>query len=114
MYGKLAVANKDMEPELVCVSDAGKSDGMGELDDGFLFTVSLTYTRRLLAADCSVLQALGKHVGFEIVVGMNGHVWVNSSSVKHIILVANAITNSEFLTPEQVQTTVKELSRQLD
>ena len=151
VYGKLAVANKDMESELVCVSESGKAEGMGELEGGYLFTASLGLARRfvplplppssfshslgdhsnpssvvsllsllllplcrLLANDCPVLLALGKHMAFEIVVGMNGNVWINSSSVKYTILVANAIMNSEFLNPDQTHTMVKELTRQLD
>jgi exosome complex component RRP40 len=64
---------------------------------------------RCLAADNVVLQALGKSVPFEIAVGVNGRVWVNTGSVDHTILVSNCIINSEHMTPSQVRLMVQEL-----
>lgn len=46
MYGRLAVANKDMEAELVCTDTNGKSNGMGPLENGFLFSHSLGLSRK--------------------------------------------------------------------
>jgi exosome complex component RRP40 len=46
VYGRLSVANKDMEAELVCTDTNGKANGMGPLKDGFLFTHSLGLTRK--------------------------------------------------------------------
>ena len=46
VYGRLSVANKDMEAELVCTDTNDKANGMGPLKDGFLFTHSLGLTRK--------------------------------------------------------------------
>ncbi len=47
MYGRLSVANKDMEAELVCTDANGKANGMGPFkENGFLFTHSLGLTRK--------------------------------------------------------------------
>jgi exosome complex component RRP40 len=63
-----------------------------------------------LADDCVVLKQLGKVVPFEIAVGMNGRVWVNAANSKHIILITNAILNSEHLQPKQIQAMIAKLS----
>ena len=46
MYARLALANKDMEPELVCVTAENKAGGYGELEGGFTFTTSLAWAQR--------------------------------------------------------------------
>ena len=38
------------------------------------------------------LDALGEAVSFEIVVGLNGRVWVNAPTVEESVLVVRAIT----------------------
>ena len=59
--------------------------------------------------NCAVLQLIGKHVPFEIAVGMNGKVWVNSHEPKNIILISNAILNSEYLNRKQCEAMVRSL-----
>ena len=56
-----------------------------------------------------MLEALARHIQYEVAVGLNGRVWVNADSPTIIILVANAISNSEFLTPAQTETLVAKL-----
>ena len=46
-------------------------------------------------------EALGKYFKFELTVGMNGRVWVNSGSVVQVIAITNAIERSEGMTEEQ-------------
>ena len=46
VYAKLSIANKDMEPELTCIDTGGKSNGLGQLSDGFMITVSLGLARK--------------------------------------------------------------------
>lgn len=55
------------------------------------------------------LQALGASLQYEVAVGQNGRVWVCSGSPRTTVLVANAITASEFLNPLQIQTLVSRL-----
>ena len=40
MYARVSLANKDMEPELVCVDDQEKSAGFGALEGGYMVAVS--------------------------------------------------------------------------
>ena len=66
---------------------------------------------RLLSKEFVLLKCLGKYFPFECTVGQNGRVWINSSSTSHTITIANAITNSEYMTNDQIQTMVKQLMR---
>jgi hypothetical protein len=40
------VANKDMEPEISCVSTKGKADGFGALNGGYMFKASTRLVRK--------------------------------------------------------------------
>lgn len=47
VYGQFIIANKDMEPELVCMDSCGRANGMGVFGaGGLLFKVSLGLVRR--------------------------------------------------------------------
>ncbi|KAJ9677754.1 hypothetical protein PVL29_022627 [Vitis rotundifolia] len=86
LYVRVVKANTGMNPELSC-TDA-----------------HLT---------CPVLEALGKKLSFEIAVGLNGRVWVNASSPSTVILVANAIMNSESLSVVQQKIMVDKLLQRI-
>lgn len=74
IYARLLVANKDMEPELVCIDSNGRSSGYGVLRDGFMIHTSASLARKILSTQSEVLQRLGKSLPFEIAVGLNGRV----------------------------------------
>jgi len=92
-----------MDPEIECVSSStGKSDGLGPLTGGMLFTVSLGMARRLMLGnppvqgDLGVLKDLSSAgLAFEIAVGRNGKVWVDSKSVKTTMAVGRAIQETD-------------------
>jgi exosome complex component RRP40 len=48
-----------------------------------------------------VTEALGKYFKFELTVGMNGRVWVNSGSVVQVIAITSALEKSESMTDDQ-------------
>lgn len=56
-----------------------------------------------------MLQTLGEHIPFEIAVGMNGRVWVNTSDIDNIIIVTNAILKSEYLNKKEIQVLMRKL-----
>lgn len=103
VYARVSLANKHMDAELECVNPAtGKADGLGPLTGGMLFAVSLGFARRLLMPKSTteggivVLEELGNlGLGFEIAVGRNGKVWVNSEVVKTILIVGRALTETD-------------------
>ncbi|KAK7734674.1 exosome non-catalytic core subunit rrp40 [Cytospora paraplurivora] len=103
VYARVSLANKHMDAELECVNPAtGKADGLGPLKDGMLFTVSLGFARRLLMPKSTteggvvVLEELGNMgLGFEIAVGRNGKVWVNSEATRAILIVGRALRETD-------------------
>ena len=71
---------------------------------------SSALARLLLASPPSpVLEALGKSLQFELAVGLNGRVWIDAPSASNVILVANAIQRSEFLSADQCRLLVQKL-----
>ena len=117
------MANKHMEPELECVSSAtGKSHGLGPLNGGMIFTISLGMARRLMLPKPAeqgrmvILDELGRAgVSFEIAVGRNGKLWVDSTSVKTTLAIGKAIkdTESTNLNPEEQKKLAKKLVKDL-
>jgi len=97
-----------MDPELVCYAQNKKSDGYGELngEHSFLFECSLGLARMLRESDNFLLACLGKVYSFEIAVGMNGRVWVNTKSITHTIQISNAIQTSEGMDRQQIKSMV--------
>lgn len=94
------MANKHMDPELECVSQqTGKSEGLGPLTGGTVFSISLGLARRLMlpkpAEDggVAVLDLLAEEDGlvFETAVGRNGKVWVGSEIVRTVVMVGRAL-----------------------
>ncbi|KAE8681310.1 PNAS-3 related isoform 2 [Hibiscus syriacus] len=102
LYLRVVKANFGMNPELSCTDANGKAAEFGPLKDGYMFETSTGLSRKLLSSPtCPVLEALGKKLSFEIAVGLNGRVWVNAASPDTIVVVANAIMNSESLSTAQ-------------
>ncbi|KAF3821249.1 hypothetical protein GH733_011402 [Mirounga leonina] len=102
IYGQFVVANKDMEPEMVCIDSCGRASGMGVIgQDGLLFKVTLGLIRKLLAPDCEILQELGKLYPLEIVFGMNGRIWVKAKTIQQTLILANILEACEHMTANQ-------------
>ncbi|KAH0623427.1 hypothetical protein JD844_006175 [Phrynosoma platyrhinos] len=111
IYGQFIVANKDMEPEMVCIDSSGRANGMGVIgQDGFLFKVSLGLIRKLLAPDCEIIQDLGQLYPFELVLGMNGRIWVKAKTIQQTLIVANVLEACEHMTAEQRKQAIAKLS----
>uniref|UniRef100_A0A8B9W5T1 Exosome complex component RRP40 n=1 Tax=Bos mutus grunniens TaxID=30521 RepID=A0A8B9W5T1_BOSMU len=102
IYGQFVVANKDMEPEMVCIDSCGRANGMGVIgQDGLLFKVTLGLIRKLLAPDCEILQEVGKLYPLEIVFGMNGRIWVKAKTIQQTLILANILEACEHMTADQ-------------
>ncbi|TYZ62044.1 hypothetical protein PybrP1_004635 [[Pythium] brassicae (nom. inval.)] len=122
VYARVSKTHKDLEPEITCEAPANlsKKDWMtglavyGELSGGYVFKTSVTLAKRLLQEDCAVLAALGRRLPFEIAVGVNGVVWVNSRSSKNTTIVCNAILNAEALTASEADVMVARLVAEAD
>jgi exosome complex component RRP40 len=117
-----------MEPILSCVDNANKSAGMGGLKEGYLFSCSSNLCRRffifvinkviciillfrLLKPHCVILESMGKLLPYEITVGLNGRIWVNSTSIENTIQLVSLIQKSEYMTDKQICIIIKELAK---
>jgi exosome complex component RRP40 len=123
VYARVTLANRHMDPELECVSQStGKADGLGPLTGGMMYNISLGMARRMLLrkpveeGKVVVLDDLGSAgLVFEVAVGRNGRIWVNSESTKTILAVGRAVveTDEKALSVEQQQKLVRSLVREL-
>ncbi|XP_056150001.1 exosome complex component RRP40 [Lampris incognitus] len=105
VYCQFTIANKDMEPEVVCMDSLGRANGMGVFGaEGLLFKVSLGLVRRLLAPESDIMKDVEKLFPCELVVGMNGRVWVKASSIQRTLIIANLLESCENMTSQQRQT----------
>ncbi|KAF5279272.1 hypothetical protein FQR65_LT15443 [Abscondita terminalis] len=87
----------------VCVDSYFKAGKLGPLSsDGFVMTLSLNFINRLLDVACPLLNTLGKKYVFEIAVGMNGKVWINSNSVKDTLSLMIALLAAEHESLENI------------
>lgn len=112
VYAKLLTATRDMEPELVCINAQGKSHVMGPLaNDGYLFHCSIDLVRKMLNPKCP-FDKIGDHFPYEIVIGMNGRIWLKTYTVKSTIALSKAILASEFLSFSEIQTMCDDLIKQ--
>uniref|UniRef100_A0A8P4G1S9 Ribosomal RNA-processing protein 40 n=1 Tax=Dicentrarchus labrax TaxID=13489 RepID=A0A8P4G1S9_DICLA len=104
VFSQFIIANKDMEPELVCMDSSGRANGMGVFGGGgLLFIVSLGLVRRLLAPHSEVLADLQQLFPCELVLGMNGRLWVRSSSIQQTLVIANLLQSCDTMTAQQRQ-----------
>lgn len=98
VYARVAHADKFMDAELDCVHpSSGKADGLGPLKGGMLFDISLTMARRLMShkaheqGNLVVLQEIAERLPFEIAVGGNGKLWVQSEKGAATLAIGRAI-----------------------
>lgn len=104
IYGKLIVANKDYESELVCVDSMGKKGKLGVLHGGFVFNCSINLVRKILNDNCPLLKSIEREmqIPMEIVIGMNGKIWIKTKNVKDCIAIGNAILATEHIPNEDI------------
>ncbi|KAG7277950.1 hypothetical protein CRUP_022120 [Coryphaenoides rupestris] len=103
VYAQFLIANKDMEPELVCIDSSGRANGLGVFGaGGLLFKVSLGLSE--------IMKDLEKLYPCELVLGMNGRLWVRAASVQKTLIVANLLESSENMTAQQRRTLFKRVA----
>ena len=121
VYARVSSASKHIDPELECVHPStGKADGLGELKGGMLFDVSPGMARRLMMSNAqqdggvAVFNEFGESgLRFEIAVGRNGKVWINSENIKTVVAIGKAIveTDTRELSVNQQKEMVKRLNK---
>lgn len=120
LYARVSRAVKGEDVEIECVNSAtGKSDGLGPLKGGMTFDVSLAFARRLMQpggqGGIVILNVLGEKLRFEIAVGRNGIIWLDSTSIKATITIGRLLTEADTQnwSIEQQQAAVKSALKSL-
>lgn len=126
VYARVSKASKWEDVEIECVnSNTGKGEGMGPLTGGMVFDVSPQFARRLMMGvdkkdgrslgGVVVLEEVGEKVRFEVAVGRNGRVWVDSGSIKETLAIGRLLraADEEGLGVEEQKKTVKKVLKEL-
>lgn len=110
VFARVLVANKDLEPELVCFDTDNKADGYGEVKQGGLLTrCSCALSQALQKPSAPILDAVGKHLPFEIIAGANGRFIINSGKTSDAIAITNAILQSQHVDSSAHRSIIKEM-----
>ncbi|KAK5163376.1 exosome non-catalytic core subunit rrp40 [Saxophila tyrrhenica] len=101
VYARVKTASKWEDVEIECFnSSTGKADGLGPLKGGMVFNISPAFARRLMMGTDKegrskggvvVLEEVGEKVKFEVAVGRNGRVWVDSGNVAATLVVGRLL-----------------------
>lgn len=105
VYARVSKASKWEDTELECFNAFnGKSEGMGPLKGGMVFHVSPSFARRLMMGTDQegnikggivVLEEIGQKIRFEVAVGRNGKVWVDSGKVMETLAVGRLLVRAD-------------------
>ena len=106
VYARVTSADRDMETEISCVDEDGRASGYGELkeDYGYVVQVSTCDSRELLlhmsndeSKDGPIgalkkrLKSFGESMPFEMIVGMNGRIWLRAEEAGEVLKLAGEI-----------------------
>ena len=61
----------------------------------------------------SIIQLLGQRIAFEVAIGMNGRIWLDSPSTKLTINIANFIRSCQYLSDQQIEIRLKKFINNL-
>lgn len=116
VFARVTAADKDLDPELSCVDAQGRASGFGKLEGGLPLTITNSYARNLLrpSPPHPVLQALASTMQYEVVVGINGRIWVNAGDARTIIRVVNVLRKGEYVDELSAEQYVRDTLQQLE
>lgn len=70
----------------------------------------LFFPLRLLAPQSEIVKDLEKIFPFELVVGLNGRIWIKAKTVQQTLIVANLLETCENMTSQQRQTLFRKVA----
>ncbi|CDK29342.1 unnamed protein product [Kuraishia capsulata CBS 1993] len=111
VYAIVSLVDRDVEVEIECIDPVtGKEGGFGQLNGGTLFDVKLAYARYLLFnSNAEILEAIVNKCQFEIAIGSNGKIWINTENVKTTVAAMNAIVESQQWKKEEIVKNVNKI-----
>lgn len=101
VYARVSLSDKHMDAELECVhANTGKGDGLGPLNGGMMWSISLGFARRLMMPNAKggivVLDELASAgLQFETATGRNGRFWVDSDNIRTVLAVGRAVEETD-------------------
>lgn len=114
------IQNNDTTIVLSCISsyiqqrDYVSGDNIfGELHRGISFNVSQQLVYTLLQPQCYILTIIDNmlHIQYEICIGMNGVVWINSDSIANTIIVMNLIVKTQNMNKQQIKQEISNFAK---
>lgn len=84
IYANVIESDRNLDVEISCVDENKKQSCYGELKEGTLLRCKSGFTRFLLSSN-QVLSLIGKNFSFEIAIGLNGRIWINSDKKIKIV-----------------------------
>lgn len=91
-------------PVLSCTNTQGKANGMGVLKGGQITKISCSLARSLLSHPMHLaLELLGNQFKFEIIVGLNGMMWIDAQKPLNTILISKTLSQCEDLDLEEIR-----------
>ncbi|KAK3860791.1 hypothetical protein Pcinc_033177 [Petrolisthes cinctipes] len=108
IFGKLLVASKDKEPELVSIDIVNNTVGISSLpESGILFHVPLHVARLIANPGNTMLKIIAKKIEYTIVVGYNGRVWLKSQNLNNVVIIMNFVMMLEVFTLDEAEKNVQ-------
>ena len=111
VYARIAETSRDQEPELTCIDAQGRAaTALGQLECGYVLETDTAHARKLLAyPPAPELVALGESLAFEISVGANGRILINSQAPRVTAVVAQALRATARLGKDEARIRVLEI-----
>eukprot|EP00917_Polyrhabdina_sp_WS-2016_P013052 GHVP01028724.1.p1 GENE.GHVP01028724.1~~GHVP01028724.1.p1 ORF type:complete len:216 (-),score=29.15 GHVP01028724.1:12-659(-) len=76
VYVNIIESDRDLEVEVSCVDENGKTGEYGELVDGMLIRLYPGKVRRII--ENNKLEEVGEKCSFEVAIGLNGRIWIKA------------------------------------
>eukprot|EP00924_Labyrinthula_sp_SR-Ha-C_P007211 snap_masked-scaffold_8-processed-gene-12.41-mRNA-1 protein AED:0.58 eAED:0.58 QI:0/-1/0/1/-1/1/1/0/249 len=97
-------------PEGMIKKDWASGEALfGELKGGTVFEVGVGLSEWFLGKGENILAKVGEKINFEIVVGMNGLIWMKADNEKEMIVLRNVLLNCKGRKGEEVSQMVDRL-----
>lgn len=114
VFARVLKVNKFDAPVLSCVSQydvknwASGESFFGQLKNGNIFGFPMQHAWSFINSDNYVLNRLNDMLSFEIVVGHNGRMWINSDSNSNILDIYRLLVKSVGLDKKEIEKMVHE------
>jgi exosome complex component RRP40 len=111
VFARISKVNKFDTPTLSCINPlehknwASGESYFGGIKNGNLFSVNRLHTWNFYK-DNNALNRLNDVVGYEIIVGFNGRMWINSEKPEDIYTIHEILINSLTQSEEQIEKSI--------